>query len=71
MNRIKEVRTQLEMTQRELAQAVGVSSPFMHDLENGNRNAKPETWRKIAAVLGCTVEELTGGQTDGEIAECG
>jgi hypothetical protein len=27
-------------------------------LENGNRNARPETWARIAKVLGCTVEDL-------------
>lgn len=64
-NRIKELRLSREMTQKDLAKAVGVSSPFMHDLENGNRNAKPATMRKIAEALGCTVEALKGGQTDG------
>lgn len=71
MNRIKEVRLEREMSQRDLARAVGVSSPFMHDLENGNRNAKPETMRKIANALGCTVDALKGGQSDGAAAECG
>ena len=71
MNRIKALRLEREMTQKELAQAVGVSSPFMHDLENGNRNAKPATMRKIAAALGCTVEALKGGRDDGAAAQCG
>lgn len=60
MNRIKAIRLEKEIMQKELAQAVGVSSAFMHDLENGNRNAKPSTMRKIAEALGCTVEELRG-----------
>jgi len=70
-NRIKEIRLAKEMMQKELAQAVGVSSAFMHDLENGNRNAKPSTMRKIAEALGCTVEALKGGHTDGTAAKCG
>ena len=64
-NRIKALRLEKEMLQKDLAQAAGVSSAFLHDLENGNRNAKPATMRKIAAALGCTVEALKGGQTDG------
>lgn len=67
MNRIKEIRIQKEMTQTALAKATGLSSPFLHDLENGKRNAKPATMRRIASALGCTVEYLTlkGGQGDG------
>ncbi len=61
MNRIKELRLQKEMTQTALAKAAGVSSPFLHDLENGNRNAKPSTMRRIADALGCPVELLQGG----------
>lgn len=64
-NRIKQIRLQREMMQKDLAQAAGVSSAFMHDLENGHRNAKPDTLRRIAAALGCTVEALKGGPGDG------
>ena len=71
MNRIKEIRMELNIQQKELARAAGVSSPFLHDLENGNRNAKPETMEKIANALGCTVEALKGGQENGAAAECG
>ena len=70
-NRIKEIRIELNMKQQDLARAAGVSSPFLHDLENGNRNAKPETMEKIAQALGCTVTELKGGSDDGTAAQCG
>lgn len=66
MNRIKEIRLETNMKQLELARAAGVSAPFLHDLENGNRNAKPETMQKIADALGRSVEELIGGQDDGK-----
>lgn len=71
MNKIKEIRLGLNMKQQDLARAAGVSSPFLHDLENGNRNARPETMQKIADALGCTVDALKGGQSDGAAAECG
>lgn len=58
MNNIKRIREDKGITQKALAEAANVSSPFMYDLENGNRNAKPETWERIAAALGCTVNDL-------------
>lgn len=60
MNNLKQMREANGLTQKALAQAVMVSAPFIYDLENGNRNAKPETWKRIADALGCTVEELMG-----------
>lgn len=67
MNNIKGLREKLGITQKALAWEAGVSAPFLYDLENGNRNAKPETLQRIADILGCTVEELsgeTGGETE-------
>lgn len=58
MNNIKRIREDKGITQKALAEAANVSSPFVHDLENGNRNAKPETWERIATALGCTVNDL-------------
>ena len=55
MNRVKEIRESKGITQKELALAIGVSCPYMHDLEKG---AKQETWLKIASHLGVAVDEL-------------
>jgi len=60
MSQLLEKRKAARMTQVQLSQKAGVSQPYLHDLERGNRNAKPETWERIASALGCTVEELTG-----------
>lgn len=60
MNNLKRIRMELGISQKKLAEAVGVSGPFLFDLENGNRNAKPETWKRIADALGCTVEDIRG-----------
>lgn len=60
MSKIKMMREASGMTQRALADAAGISAPFLYDLENGNRNAKPETWERIARVLGCAVSDLVG-----------
>ena len=58
MTRIKDIRVARGMTQKALAEAADISQPFLFDLENGNRNAKPETLARIAAALGCTIDEL-------------
>lgn len=58
MTRIKDIRVERNMTQKALAEAADISQPFLYDLENGNRNAKPETWARIAAALGCTIDDL-------------
>ena len=58
MNRIKEVRQHKRITQIALAHSIGVSQPFLCDLENNRRGAKPETMDRIAAALGVTVAEL-------------
>lgn len=58
MNRIKSIREEIKMTQTELAQLADISQPYLHDLENERRGARPETLERIAAALGVTVEEL-------------
>ena len=58
LNRIKEVRVHLRVSQIELARSAGISQPFLHDLENNRRGAKPETMHRIADALGVTVADL-------------
>lgn len=58
MYRIKEVRQGKGMNQKQLAELAHISSPYLHDLENNRRGAKPETLQRIAIVLGTDVSEL-------------
>lgn len=71
MNHIKQLREQRGMTQKALAKAANVSGPFVYDLENGNRNAKPETLQRIADALGCSVGELQSVEGDVQDEACG
>lgn len=61
MNRIKEVRESCSMSQKSLAQAVGISCPFLCDLEKNRRGAKPDTMLRIANALGVPVADLEQG----------
>ena len=58
MNRIKKMREFRRIKQIDLAKAANISQPFLHDLENNRRGAKPETLERIAEVLGCTMNDL-------------
>lgn len=65
-NQIKPIRLCKGVSQKQLALAANVSQPYLYDLENGNRNAKPETWQRIAEALGCKVEEIQQPQESAE-----
>jgi len=58
MNRVRKLREAQGLTQQQLAKLAGVTQPYLHDLEKGNRGARPETWARIAEALGVKVEEL-------------
>ena len=58
MNRIREIRTQKRMKMTELARAAGISAPYLHDIEVGNRNGSLETMDRIAEALGVEPEDL-------------
>lgn len=58
MSNVRAIREAKGISQKALAATAQISAPFLHDLENGNRNAKPETWARIAEALGCTVTDL-------------
>lgn len=58
MNRIKELRESLGINQKQLAAMIGVSRPFLCDLEKNRRGARPETYQRIADVLRVPVANL-------------
>ena len=60
MNRIKEIRRAKGVTQSALAIRAKVSQPYINDLENNRRGAKPETMRRIAEALEVSTDELMG-----------
>ena len=58
MYRIKEFRKAKKITQIELCGKAKVSQPYLCDLENNRRGAKPETLERIALALGVNVTDL-------------
>jgi len=57
-NRIKKVRMRKKITQKELAQRLGMSQPAVSQLEYPDHRPSMETYERVAEVLGCTVEAL-------------
>lgn len=65
MTALEKIRRDKGITQSELAKTANVSQPYIHDLERGYRGAKRETLVRIAAALGCTVDDLQNDVSNG------
>ena len=58
MKKLKRLREERVFSQRELASRAGLTQMTVWRLENGFREAHPQTIRKIAGVLGVEPREL-------------
>lgn len=65
MLRIRTRRNELGMKQTELAKAINVSQPTLSEYENGKYEPDSTTLKKLAEVLGTTVDYLVGGPPPG------
>jgi len=57
---IKIIRKYRGMTQNDLADACGLSRPYLTEIENGRKEGSVTTLRKIAKVLDVPLERLAG-----------
>lgn len=55
---IRELREGKDLSVRELAKRLGLSAPFLSDVELGRRHPSDEVLLKLARELGTTVAEL-------------
>ena len=60
MNRLKELRKEKRLTQKELADKINVSKITVLRWENGERQIKPEKAKKLADYFGVSVGYLLG-----------
>lgn len=56
--KLKRYRLYKGFTREKLAEELGISKFTLRSYEQGTRNIKTETLKKIAKILGCTVDEL-------------
>tara|TARA_Y100000114_G_C11694682_1_gene295384 strand:- start:46 stop:393 length:348 start_codon:yes stop_codon:yes gene_type:complete len=59
-SRIKKLRLELNLTQEELAERVGIDKRNISRYEGGHVDPRKSTLRKMAEVFGITYEEMTG-----------
>jgi transcriptional regulator with XRE-family HTH domain len=65
-DKLKALREHNVLSQRELARLAGITHTTLWRLENGHREARPETIRKLAIVLEVEPHELLEkGKRDG------
>ena len=57
-NPIRVWREYRELTQRQLAEAAGISTPYLSQLESGKRAGKTEVLSAIADALNVTLEDI-------------
>lgn len=55
---LKRLREAKDMTQMELASAVGVVQSAVGNWESGTRKPTADKLPKLAAILGCTIDDL-------------
>jgi transcriptional regulator with XRE-family HTH domain len=67
--RLRELREGVDLSARELAKRIGVSSPFLSDIELGRRFPSEEVLGKLAAALNVPLEELKQYDNRGPIAD--
>jgi len=56
--RVRELRDKADLSVRELAKRIGVSSPFLSDIELGRRFPSEEVLGKLATALDVPLEDL-------------
>lgn len=64
MAAIKKYRLAKGMTQEKLAEIMGTSQAAVGMWEAGTRMPRADKLRKLAAVLGCSVDDLLSGETE-------
>ncbi|MDP9475993.1 MAG: helix-turn-helix domain-containing protein [Actinomycetota bacterium] len=67
MKKLKELRRIRVLTLRELEEESGVSYNTIWRLENGHRQARPSTIRRLAAALGVEPAELVVAKEGGDV----
>ncbi|MEP1520804.1 MAG: helix-turn-helix transcriptional regulator, partial [Ascidiaceihabitans sp.] len=62
--KLREVRTRVQLTQKDFAAKLGVSLPYLNQMENNNRPVSTAVVLSLAGEFGIDVTELSTG--DGE-----
>lgn len=58
-NPVRVYRKHRALTQAKLAQACGISVPYLSQIEDGKRNASLDVMKRLSMALGVSVDELS------------
>ena len=64
-DRIRLLRTAQSLNQKQLAEMVGITQPFLSDIEKGKRNPSIEVLQKLCDALGCSADYLLNRPGEG------
>ena len=65
MNRLKELRQEKKLSQKELAENIGVHYRTLQNWENGESQIKPEKAQQLADIFGESVGYILGYELEG------
>lgn len=60
MDRLKELRSEKDLTQKEFAKLLNLSQQVVSDYERGTRFPDRDTLEKIASFFNCSIDYLLG-----------
>ena len=63
--RLRRLRRERALSQRDLARMTGIAFDTISRLETGKQRAQPRTIRKLASAIGVEPKELMKGDDDG------
>ncbi|MGR3290428.1 MAG: helix-turn-helix domain-containing protein [Paracoccaceae bacterium] len=67
--KLREIRTRLNLTQKAFAEKLGVSLPYLNQMENNNRPVSAGVVLGLAQEFGLDVTELSSGDTERIVAD--
>ncbi len=68
-DRIRLLRISQSLNQKQLANQVGITQPFLSDIEKGKRRPSIEVLQKLCDALGCSADYLLNRSADGSKLE--
>ncbi|MFK7837920.1 MAG: short-chain fatty acyl-CoA regulator family protein [Sulfitobacter sp.] len=67
--KLREVRTKIGLTQKDFASALGVSLPYLNQMENNNRPVSTTVVLALASEFGLDVTELSAGDSERMVSD--
>jgi XRE family transcriptional regulator, fatty acid utilization regulator len=67
--KLREIRARLQLTQRVFAEALGVSLPYLNQMENNHRPVSAAVVLALAQEFGLDVTELTAGESERMVSD--